>query len=208
MTREELSKFLIRDGYLKTSAIIEAFQKIDRRDFVLSEYAGDAYSNISLPIGNGQSISQPLIVAFMLELLAPQKGEKILEIGSGSGWQTALLAELVGEEGKIVAIEIEPELKKNTENNLEKYGFLEKGIVEIILGDGSLGWTGEAPFDKIIISGETKIIFDDWKNQLRLGGRLIAPVGDSVILLEKIEADNFSEKRFFGFKFSPLKAVN
>lgn len=201
-----MSRFLIKNGYLKTPAIIEVFQKIDRRDFVLPKYSGYAYSNVPLPIGNGQNISQPLIAAFMLELLTPQKGEKILEIGSGSGWQTALLAELVGEEGKVVTIEIDSELKKITEENLEKYGFLEKGIVKVILGDGSLGWVGEAPFDKIIVSGRAERIFDDWKSQLRLGGRLVAPIRDNIVFLEKIESDCFLEKNFFGFKFAPLKS--
>lgn len=201
-----MSRFLVKNGYLKTPAIIEVFQKIDRRDFVLPEYAGHAYSNLPLPIGKGQNLSQPLIVAFMLELLTPQKGEKVLEIGFGSGWQTALLAELVGEEGRVITMEIDPELKKNAEENLEKYGFLEKGTVKVILGDGSFGYADEAPFDKIIISGRAERISDDWKKQLKLGGRLVAPVKDSIVFLEKIEADCFLEKNFFGFKFASLKS--
>lgn len=201
-----MSRFLVKNGYLRTSAIIEVFQKIDRRDFILPEYAGYAYSNVPLPIGNGQNISQPLIVAFMLELLTPQKGEKVLEIGFGSGWQTALLAELVGEEGRVITMEISPELKKIAEENLEKYGFLEKGTIKVILGDGLLGYADEAPFDKIIVSGKAERIFDDWKKQLKLGGRLVAPVKDSIVFLEKIEVDCFLEKNFFGFKFASLKS--
>jgi len=208
MINEDLVKKLVEDGYLKTPAIIEAFQKIDRQDFVLPQYASDAYLNMPLPIGSGQTISQPLAAAFMLELLAPRKGEKILEIGSGSGWQTALLAQIVSEEGKVITMEIDPELKKATEDNLTKYGFLERGIVQTILGDGYLGWVGEAPFDKIVVSASSGSISENWKNQLRLGGRLVAPVKDSIFLLEKTEADRFSEKRFFGFKFVSLKTTN
>lgn len=208
MANEDLVRQLIKDGYLKTPAIIEAFQKIDRRDFVLPQYAEQAGLNMPLPIGRGQTISQPLTVAFMLELLVPRKGEKILEIGSGSGWQTALLAQIVGEEGKVIALEIESELKAMTEANLEKYKFVENGIVQTILANGSLGWVGEAPFDKIIAAAAGEKIPTAWKEQLRLGGRLVAPIKESIIFLEKTEADRFSEKQFFGFKFVPLRTAN
>ena len=107
-----LVKELISSGYLKTPEIIDAFQKIDRKDFVSDEYKDRAYVNAPLPIGYGQTISQPLTVAFMLELLQPEKGNKILEIGSGSGWQTALLARVVGDEGRVFAIELIPELEQ------------------------------------------------------------------------------------------------
>lgn len=206
MTSDDSVKRLVKEGYLKTPAIIEAFQKVDRRDFVLPQYAEEAYEEAPLPIGHGQTISQPLTVAFMVELLAPQKGEKVLEIGSGSGWQTAILAEIVGPEGKVIALEIEPKLKDMTEKNLAKYGFIENGTVQVILADGSFGWVGEAPFDKIIVSAAAENILGTWKDQLRLGGRLVAPVGKNIIFLEKTESDRFSEKHFFGFNFVPLRS--
>src|SRR3989339_1715567 len=110
-------------GVLKTPAIIEAFLKIDRADFVPEEIKNLAYFNEALAIGLSQTISQPYTVAFTLELLEPKMGDKILDIGSGSGWQTALLAHLVGKNGKIFSVEIISELFKWGKKNVESLGF-------------------------------------------------------------------------------------
>ena len=104
-TKESLIKDLISGGYLKNPFLIEVFEKIDRADFVPVNLRNDAYLNQPLPIGFGQTISQPLTVAFMLELLEPKPTEKILEVGAGSGWVSALLAQIVGEKGRVCAIE-------------------------------------------------------------------------------------------------------
>jgi len=136
---------LIQQGWLKTPQIIKAFQKVKREDFLPKEIKGLAELNEALPIGYGQTISQPLVVAFMLELLQPREGEKILDIGSGSGWTSALLAEIVGEKGKVIAMEIVPELVEFGKNNVKKYNFIEKKIVEFVWGDGSKGYPKEAP---------------------------------------------------------------
>lgn len=116
--KENLIQKIIDSGYLKSPHIIEAFLAIDRKDFVVSGYQDETYLNTPLSIGFGQTISQPLTVAFILELLRPQAGEKILDIGSGSGWTTALLAYIVSQKkkGKVIAIERIPELKKFGEN--------------------------------------------------------------------------------------------
>ena len=115
---------LIQQGWLKTPEIIEAFRKIKRIDFLPEDMKDLAELNEALPIGYGQTISQPLVVAFMLELLQPKKGEKILDIGSGSGWTSALLADIVSQKensGKVIAIEFIPELKEFGEKNVAKY---------------------------------------------------------------------------------------
>lgn len=212
MGKEKLIKELVEEGYLKTAAIIEAFYKIDRADFIPSEYKNQSYGNYPLPIGYGQTISQPLTVAFMLELLQPEIGDKILDIGSGSGWQTALLAQIVGNPatagGKVIAIERIPELKALTEKNAAKYNFIEKGIVKVIEGDGSRGYEAEAPFDKIIAAASAEKIPKTWKKQLKIGGRIVAPVGNSIYLLEKTGLDEFSERHYFGFSFVPLIVDN
>lgn len=195
---------LIGEGYLRTPRIVDAFRKIDRADFVPEKSKSEAYVNAPLPIGYGQTISQPLTVAFMLELLKPEKGDKILDIGSGSGWQTALLAEIVGESGKVFGLEIVRELKEFGEKNVAKYGFIEKGIAKIFLVNGSVGLKEEAPFDKIIAGAMASIAPKIFLEQLKVGGRLVIPYAGSVWLLVKKSEKDFEEYEYPGFAFVPL----
>ncbi len=201
---ENLINSLIKDGYLKTPEIIEAFKRIDRLDFVTEEHKKEAYINSALPIGFGQTISQPLTVAFMLELLEPKQGEKILDIGAGSGWVLAILAYVAGN-GKVVGIERIPELANMAKENISKYSFAEKRTAEVILGDGSKGYEQEAPYDKIIAGASAQTgIPEVWKEQLKIGGRIVAPVENSVIAIDKIGKNKYEQKEYFGFSFVPL----
>jgi len=197
-----LTEQLIKEGYLKSPRIIEAFRKIRRADFVLNQDSGfaDEY-NAPLEIGHGQTISQPLTVAFMLELLQPEKGDKILDIGSGSGWQTALLCQIVGKEGFVYAIERIPELKEFGEANAAKYQFKN---AEFVCADGSKGLEEKAPFDRIIAAASADRILSAWKKQLKIGGRLVAPVKNSIRLLVKKGEDDFEQEEYPGFVFVPL----
>lgn len=200
---------LIRRGYLKTPAIINAFKKIKRKDFVLAIDKRDAEIDAPLPIGVDQTISQPLTVAFMLELLSPKKGDKILDVGSGSGWTTALLAEIVEEAGKIYAVEIIPELKKFGEENIKKFNFIKKGRVECFVADGREGLPKLALFDKILVSAAAEEIPEKLLGQLKISGRLVIPIGrqyksQNLILIEKTGENKFKEKIFPGFAFVPL----
>ena len=218
---------LIEEGWLKTPGIIEAFQKIKRVDFLPEDIKDLAELNEALPIGDGQTISQPLVVAFMLEQLQPEPGDKVLDIGSGSGWTTALLAEIVGEKGRVFAIEIIPELVEFGKKNVEKYNFVEKGIVEFILADGSKGYPNMSSrpelaegFDKILASASAREIPQAWKEQLKVGGRIVTPVGSSIWLLIKksppfakategkekptVPVGEFEEYEYPGFAFVPL----
>lgn len=201
---EKLINDLIDEGYLKTPRIIEAFKKIDRADFLPEKLKSEAYFDEPLPIGFGQTISQPLTVAFMLELLKPEAGHKILDVGSGSGWQTALLAEIAGERGKVFGIEIIPELAEFGKANVAKYNFIGKGIVEIICADGTKGLAAEAPFDRIIAGAMAEIIPKAFYEQLKIGGRLVAPQGGSVWLVIKKGENEFEEHEYPGFAFVPL----
>ena len=196
---------LIEEGWLKTPKIIEAFRKIKRVDFLPKGMENLAELNEALPIGCGQTISQPLVVAFMIEQLQPQPGEKILDIGSGSGWTTALLAEIVGDKGKVIAMEIIPELKKFGEKNVAKYNFIKRGQVQFICTDGSKGYEKEAPFDGILVSASVQTdIPQTWKEQLKIGGRIVTPIGSSIWLLTKKSEKNFEEIEYPGFAFVPL----
>lgn len=201
---KKLTKELINEGYLKTPNIIEAFQKIDRRDFVPKELKDEAYFNIPLYIGHGQTISQPLTVAFMLELLQPKEKDKILDIGSGSGWQTALLSQIVGEKGKVFALEIIPALKDFGEKNVSQYNFIQKGIAHFYCLNATEGLSNEAPFDKIIAAASVQKIPTAWKNQLKIEGRMVVPVKEALYLLIKKEKGQFEEQIFPGFVFVPF----
>jgi len=195
---------LIEEGWLKTPRIIEAFRKIKRVDFLPEDSKDLAELNEALPIGYGQTISQPLVVAFMLELLAPEPGEKILDIGSGSGWTSTLLAEIVGDRGMVIAIDIVPELVEFGKNNVKKYNFVKKGRVLFICADGSKGYEKKAPYDKILASASAEMLPKSWKEQLKVGGRIVTPIGSSIWLFVKKSETDFEKIEYPGFVFVPL----
>lgn len=195
---------LIQEGWLKTPRIIEAFKKVKRIDFLPEDVKNLSEINEALPIGYGQTISQPLVVAFMLELLQPESGDKILDIGAGSGWTSALLGEIVGEKGKIIAVELIPELKGFGEENVSGYSFVKKGIVSFFSADGSKGYEKEAPFDKILVSAAAVKIPEEWKKQLKIGGNIVSPVNSSICQFIKRAENKFEKKEYPGFIFVPL----
>ena len=203
-TKEALIELLIKEGFLKTPRIIEAFRAIDRADFVPEELRNEAYGNYPLPIGYGQTISQPLTVAFMLELLQPAAGEKILDVGSGSGLTTALLSYIVQPKGNVAAVEIIPELCAWGEKNVKKYNFVKKGVAKFICGDGKN--IKDIQFDKILSSAAAQEDIPDWwGEQLAFGGRIVAPIGNSIWLFTKKSTKYLEEKEYKGFSFVPLK---
>lgn len=206
-----LIDFLIKDGWLKTPNIIDAFRKIKRADFLPEEMKNLAELNEALPIGFGQTISQPMVVAFMLEQLQPQTGEKILDVGAGSGWTTALLAEIVCQKGKVIAIERIPELAKFGKSNIAKYNFIEKGTVDFICADGSKGYPQYATrpelaegFDKILASASAEELPSAWIKQLKTGGRIVTPIGTSIWRFVKKSETELEKVEFTGFVFVPL----
>lgn len=199
---KQLIRNLIERGCLKDLDVIDAFAAVDRADFVPEKMREYAYEDRALSIGYGQTISQPCVVAFMLELLKPQQGEKILDVGFGSGWQTALLAHIVGENGLIVAIEIVPELFNFGRNNCRKYGFKN---IEFILGDAHIVRKKNGFFDKIVVAASTQgEIPNTLKRQLKVGGLMIIPVRNSIFLINKKEEDDFQQEEFPGFVFVPF----
>ncbi|MBU0546657.1 MAG: protein-L-isoaspartate O-methyltransferase [Patescibacteria group bacterium] len=197
----DLIENLIQQGWLKTPRIINAFKKIKREDFLTEEIKNFAELDEALPIGFGQTISQPLVVAFMLEQLNPKAGDKILDIGSGSGWTSALLAEIVGNQGKVIATEIIPKLKELGEKNAAKHGFK---TIDFICADGSRGYEKEAPFDNILASASAQELPLVWKKQLKIGGRIVTPIKNSIWVFFKKSSDEFEEIEYPGFVFVPL----
>ena len=195
---------LIKEGWLKSPKIIEAFRKIKRVDFLPDSIKDLAELNEALPIGLGQTISQPQVVAFLLELLEPKEGEKILDVGSGSGWTTGLLSEIVKEKGKVIAVEVVSELKEFGEKNVARYSFIKKGIAEFLCVDGSKGYEKEAPYDKILASASAEKFPEAWKKQLKINGRIVAPIGNSIWLFVKRGENEFLKIEHSGFVFVPL----
>jgi protein-L-isoaspartate(D-aspartate) O-methyltransferase len=194
---------LISQGVLKTPSIIEAFTHVDRRDFVPQDQREYAYINEPLSIGYGQTISQPMVVAFMLELLKPKTGEKILDIGSGSGWQIALLSYIVSHDkfgketnkdkwGRVVGIELLPELARMGINNLAKYNFIKKRIAAIHCLNAQGGYGSEAPYDKILSAASGREVPSAWREQLKIGK------------MEKKSETHHEEESFPGFAFVPF----
>jgi protein-L-isoaspartate(D-aspartate) O-methyltransferase len=162
----------LRGRGIRDSKVLEAMQTIPRHLFVPEPYRPEAYSDGALPIGEGQTISQPYVVALMSELLALQGHEKVLEIGTGSGYQAAVLARLAK---KIYTIEVVPELAARAAGTLKRLGYAN---VEVKSGDGFFGWPENGPFDAILITAAAEIIPDPLWAQLVEGGTLVMPLGE------------------------------
>ncbi len=217
MARENLNSLiehLTEIGVLKTPLIIDAFKNIDRLKFIPEAMKPFAYIDQALMIPGGQTISQPYTVAFMLELLEPKPGDKILDIGAGSGWQSSLLGYIVSqkEDGRVFAVELVPELCKFGKKNVSQFSFIEKGIVCFLCGDASKKETFEPVKDEIT-DGIDKIIVAAalenevpqlWKDLLKIGGRIVVPIKESIWLFIKKDKDNFETKEYPGFVFVPF----
>jgi len=183
--------------------VLAALAKVRREAFVSGSEAPYAYANSPLPIGHGQTISQPFIVALMTELLDLAPGDTVLEVGTGSGYQAAILAELVRQ---VYTIEVIPELAAGARAALARESCTN---VEVRCGDGALGWPEHAPFDAIIVTAAARAIPDALIEQLRPGGRMIIPVGrgvfeQSLVLLEKGADGEVTTRDVLSVAFVPL----
>ena len=202
-SNKELIRYLIQRGVLKTTRIIKAFENIDRADFVSKDKLNEAYEDYPLSIGSEQTISQPSTVAFMLELLQPKEGDKILDVGSGSGYTTALLSQIVSSSGEVFGVELVPELVVFGVQNLKKYNITNAKILQ---ANGKvLGLPKKAPFNKILVSASANEFPQELVDQLDLSGILIIPIKNSVYSILKKEDGSLESKEFLGFSFVPLK---
>jgi len=188
-------------GLLRTRELEDAFRTIDRADFVAEDYKEESYEDYPLPIGFGQTLSQPTTVAFMLELLDLKQRDKVLDVGSGSGWTTALIAETVKPQGKVWGVEIIPELVEFGRKNLAKHKLLN---AEIVQAGKQMGLSGYAPYDKILVSASAEDLPDELIGQLKEGGIMVIPIKNTLYKLEKLAGGKIKETAFPGFVFVPL----
>ncbi|MGF1556417.1 protein-L-isoaspartate(D-aspartate) O-methyltransferase [Paucihalobacter sp.] len=192
---------ILKDKGIKNREVLNAIGKIPRHLFMDSGFLDHAYQDKAFPIAADQTISQPYTVAFQTELLQINKGDTVLEIGTGSGYQTAVLLELGA---KVYSIERQQELFKRTSKFLPKLGYHAK---KLIFGDGYIGYAEAAPYQGIIVTAGAPKIPSDLLAQLAIGGRLVIPVGDSTqvmtLIIRKSEQE-FEKHEFGGFRFVPL----
>lgn len=200
-SNDELIEHLIAKGVLRSSSLINAFRVCDRILFIPDEFYPYAYKDRPLPIGKAQTISQPYTVAIMLELLRPRIGDRVLDIGSGSGWTTALLATAVGSSGFVQGIELIPRLVKYGNENLIKAN-IHNAVIE--LAESSiLGKPGEL-FDRILVSASAVEMPTQLLNQLKPGGILVIPIQNSIWRITKKEDETVEVYELPGFQFVPL----
>jgi protein-L-isoaspartate(D-aspartate) O-methyltransferase len=192
---------VVREKGIADPAVLEAIGKVPRHLFMDSGFIDHAYQDKAFPIASGQTISQPYTVAFQTELLQVKKGAKILEIGTGSGYQAAVLLEIGA---KVYTIERQKELFKITQKFLPKIGYRPK---KQIFGDGYKGLPEEAPFDGIIVTAGAPFVPKPLLSQLKIGGRLVIPVGEDtqiMTLYERSASNKFEKSEYGQFRFVPL----
>jgi protein-L-isoaspartate(D-aspartate) O-methyltransferase len=206
--REGMVKNQLMAGGITDPEVLKAMSDVPRHEFVPATVRPFAYVNGPLPIGHGQTISQPFIVAFMTQALELGRDDRVLEVGTGSGYQAAILGKICKE---VYSIEIVPELAQSSEQLLGRLGF---GNVHVKAGDGYLGWPEKAPFDAVIVTCAPDHVPEPLVNQLKEGGRLIIPLGEEgtiqrLVLLRKVEGKILKEN-MLDVRFVPMtgKATN
>lgn len=191
----------LREKGIQSETVLSAMEKVPRHLFVDTALEERAYEDTALPIGKGQTISQPYTVAAQSELLGAGPGNKVLEIGTGSGYQAAVLCEMGAD---VYSVERHEELYLKARSILRRLGYR----VRIKLGDGTLGWSAYAPYDGIVVTAGAPVVPQELIRQLRIGGRLVVPVGDQekqmMIRITRISEDAYEEEHFSSFKFVPL----
>jgi protein-L-isoaspartate(D-aspartate) O-methyltransferase len=200
--RQEMVEYQMRARDIGDERVLAAMESVPRHEFVSPATLDEAYEDYPLPIGFGQTISQPYIVALMTQMLALEPGDKVLEIGTGSGYQAAVLAELTE---RVYTIEIVPQLADRAHTTLDRLGY---GSVTSKQGDGYWGWEEEAPFDAIVVTAAPDHIPQPLLNQLADGGRMVIPIGppggyQSLWQITR-EGDEFHNFNWGGVRFVPL----
>lgn len=191
----------LREKGIEDERVLQAIGKIPRHKLIDTALHAKAYNDTALPIGMGQTISQPFTVAAQTELLAVEKGDKILEIGTGSGYQCMILCELGAE---VYSVERHKELYHKAKEALKDLGY--RAMLKV--GDGTLGWSTYAPYDGIVVTAGAPVVPDDLVQQLSIGGRLVIPVGDDekqmMLRITRVSENEYEREELADFKFVPL----
>jgi protein-L-isoaspartate(D-aspartate) O-methyltransferase len=200
-SNEELVEALTSKGALRSQLVIDAFLKVDRKLFVPENQADQAYGDFPLEIGEGQTISQPTTVATMIELLEPQAGHIVLDVGSGSGYLSAIIGHMVASDGEVHATEVRQSLYQTGLDNLSKAGLKN---VHLHYTPNQLGWPQSAPYDRIVASAAATDIPDALLEQLKAPGLMVLPVGDSLTVVKKDSHGRTTQQAHYGYAFVPL----
>jgi protein-L-isoaspartate(D-aspartate) O-methyltransferase len=201
--REAMVERQIESRGIRDPKILEAFRAVPREEFLSEEYRDLAYGDHPLPIEAGQTISQPYIVALMIQAAEIKPGDKVLEVGAGSGYAAAVMSRIAG---KVIAIERQSELVEVARERMQRLGY---DNVEIVEGDGTRGWPDEAPYDAIVAAASGSHVPQPWIEQLAEGGRIVMPVGDpgwvqKLIKVTKGPGGNLITEDLGGVRFVPL----
>ena len=201
--RQKMVDTQIQARGIDDPAVLAAIRLVPRHQFVPPAWRAQAYADHPLPIGQGQTISQPFIVAYMSQVLEVKPGLKVLEIGTGSGYQAAVLAAMGA---KVYTVEIIPELAQRAAQDLKRLGY---GQARVKLADGNYGWPDEAPFDRIVVTAGAKRVPPALVAQLKNGGRMVIPVsvgpyGEALTLVRKDVQGRVSQTRLLPVRFVPL----
>ena len=200
--RNQMVSQQIKDRGISNAAVLSAMRSVERHLFVPDDQSSNAYEDRPLPIGYGQTISQPYIVGYMTEVIKPEKDFKVLEIGTGSGYQAAVLGEIVKE---VYTIEIVPQLGETAKSRLEKLGYKN---VQVRIGDGYDGWKEHAPYDAIVVTAAAEYIPPPLIEQLKEGGRIIIPVGSpfmtQMLMLVQKKGNKTTTRSLFPVAFVPF----
>lgn len=205
--RKALVDDLEEHGYVKTEKVRNAMLKVPREEFIPPENRKYAYIDQPLPIGEGQTISAPHMVAIICETLHIEEDMKILEIGAGFGYNAAIVAELLGPTGHLYTTERIEFLAKQAEENLERTGYGER--VTVLHTDGTCGLEGEAPFDRIYATASAPQLPEPLKGQLKIGGRLLVPIGpqsyiQKLVCITRQDEDKYESRELGGVAFVPM----
>lgn len=200
MNKDELLQHLKRESrVLENEAIAEAFRAVDRADFLADDYKSEAYEDYPIPIGYGASIPQPTTTAFMLELLAVEEGNHVLLVGAGSGWSSALIGSLVGNEGAVVSVEIIPELTARATEAVQGYG-----NIRVYQATGEMGLPEQGPYDRIIVFVDTHTLPNGLLAQLKIGGIAVIPIDGTLYKIQKNGEFDYEDTQYPGFSFQPI----